>query len=220
MKTNQLLTRQMADFAVMQRTCDSMFNATALLKQWNESKNESKEINKFFDNNATKDFINALIIEENLHTQNSTYVKSRASRGNNAGTWMHPLLFIDFAMWLNPSFKVKVLRFVSDQLLKYRNDAGDAYIEMTGAISKIVERSLLQNAIQTVAKALNHIVYGNHQSNIRNLKADEMLMKELVDLEIKVAMLINEGFIKSYAQLLEYLRKQWLIKNQPKFLTA
>lgn len=34
---------------------------------------------------------------------------------------MHPLLFIDFAMWLNPAFKVKVLKFVYDELIKFRN---------------------------------------------------------------------------------------------------
>ncbi len=35
MKTNQILTRKMGSFDVKQRTKDSMFNATALLEQWN-----------------------------------------------------------------------------------------------------------------------------------------------------------------------------------------
>lgn len=48
---------------------------------------------------------------------------------------MHPLLFIDFAMWLNPAFKVKVLKFVYDQLIQYRNDAGDTYKEMAAQIA-------------------------------------------------------------------------------------
>ena len=39
MKTNQILTRKMGDFNVNQRTSDEMFNATELLKQWNESIN-------------------------------------------------------------------------------------------------------------------------------------------------------------------------------------
>jgi len=222
MKTNQLLTIELASFALMQRTSDGMFNATTLLKQWNDdpSLKSKKHLDHFFENKSTLEFIDAIILDESLHTRNSVYVKSRASRGDNAGTWMHPLLFIDFAMWLNPAFKVKVLKLVSSKLLQYRNDAGDAYKEMSSAISKIVERPLLQNAIQTVAKALNHIIYGDHQSNMRNKKADEVLLRELVLLEIKVTTLINEGFIKSYAQLLEYLRKQWQIKNQPKFLTA
>ena len=73
------------------------------------------------------EFIETIIRRENLHTPKMVYVKSRASRGDEAGTWMHPLLFIDFAMWINPSFKYDVLKFVYDRMLMYRNEAGDAY---------------------------------------------------------------------------------------------
>lgn len=36
MITNQIMKRQLANYIVEQRTKDGMFNATALLKQWNE----------------------------------------------------------------------------------------------------------------------------------------------------------------------------------------
>lgn len=36
MKTNNVILRPMGEFKVAQRTKDGMFNATALLKQWNE----------------------------------------------------------------------------------------------------------------------------------------------------------------------------------------
>lgn len=128
MKTNQILTRKMGDFDVLQRTSDGMFNATSLLKQWNEYSGLKKDVAHYFENSSTKEFINALISEENFNSRNSVYLKSRGKY--NGGTWMHPLLFIDFAMWLNPSFKIKVLRFVYDQLIEYRNEAGNAYKEM------------------------------------------------------------------------------------------
>lgn len=217
MKSNQLLTRKMGDFDVCQRTQDGMFNATALLHQWNSANGDKKEINKFFDNNSTKEFIDALIKEENLNTQNSAYLKSRGKY--SGGTWMHPILFTDFAMWLNPTFKVKVLKFVTDQLLKYRNDAGDGYINLCSAVCSLVDKTLQQNAIQTVAKALNHIVYGTHESNIRNSKADEVHLKDMYELQSKVTGLINEGFIRDYESLLNYLRILWQ-KKQPSFLTA
>lgn len=57
-----------------------------------------------FDNQSPKKFIQTIIERENLHKGNPPYVKSRAARGDNAGTWIHPLLFIDFAMWINQSF--------------------------------------------------------------------------------------------------------------------
>lgn len=90
MKTNQIMTRPMGCFSVEQRTKAAIFNATALLRQWNESTGERKEISKFFENANTKEFISALLEEENLNTQNSAYLKSR---GRNGGTWMHPILF-------------------------------------------------------------------------------------------------------------------------------
>ncbi len=99
----------MGEFEVNQRTKDGFFNATKLLNQWNKNLGAKKSIDHFFENQGTKDFIEVLQIEENLHTRNSVYLKSRASRGENAGTWMHPILYIKFAMWINPK---KVLKNV------------------------------------------------------------------------------------------------------------
>lgn len=101
----------MGQFKVEQRTKDGMFNATTLIRQWNETTGEKKEVAKFFENSGTKDFIQALMDEENLNTQNSAYLKSRGKQG---GTWMHPYLFVKFAMWLNPRFEVKVIKLVYD----------------------------------------------------------------------------------------------------------
>lgn len=96
--TNQVLQRKMGIFDVLQRTSDGMFNATALLKQWNDSGSGSKkEMGDYFRTNQTDEYINALLSEEGFKDGNSPYLKSRGKY--NAGTWMHPLLFIDFAMY-------------------------------------------------------------------------------------------------------------------------
>lgn len=42
MITNQIMKRPLASFTVEQRTKDGMFNATHLLKQWNENTGDSK----------------------------------------------------------------------------------------------------------------------------------------------------------------------------------
>lgn len=89
----------MGNFQVSQRTKDGMFNATELLNQWNISNGMQKQTVHYFENSATDEFIRALMSEELLKERNSVYLKSRGKYG---GTWMHPLLFIDFAMWLNP----------------------------------------------------------------------------------------------------------------------
>ena len=220
MKTNQVLTRKMGEFDVLQRTSDWMFNATALLKQWNEFSGQSKEITKFFDNSNTKEFIIALISEEKLDTQNSAYVKSKASRGGNAGTWMHPILFIKFAMWLNPAFEVKVIKFVYDQLIQYRNDAGDSYKPMCEAISKISKKEKLMDNIRYVAQANNWIIWNSHEKFIRNTKASEEKLKELDELQKDITKLINHGFIKTYDNLVEYLKKEWINRWTPKALLS
>lgn len=115
------MKRTLANFTVEQRTKDGMFNATGLLKQWNEKNGQQKSIAHYLENSASQEFIKALINEENFTCRNSVYVVSKARIDRGGGTLMHPLMFIDFCMWLNPTFKVKVLKFVSDQMLSYRN---------------------------------------------------------------------------------------------------
>lgn len=220
MKTNQTLTRAMGKFEVFQRTSDGFFNATALLKQWNKD-GKRKDIDDFLSNKMTKEYITVIESKENLNTQKSGDLKVvKSARGKNGGTWMHPFLFIDFAMWLNVEFKYDVIKFVYDQLIQYRIEAGDAYREMTTQIARISKKSDIPVNISSIASALNHIVYGRHEREIRNKSAEEQSMRELLKLQIKVSELIKEGFIKTYDQLINYLRKIWTEKYQPKELAS
>lgn len=215
MKTNQIMIRQMGEFSVKQRTKDGFFNATELLKQWNRVSGMKKEVAKFLDLGSTSELVKIIMEREDLHTQDSTYVKSRASRGDNAGTWMHPVLFIDFAMWINPSFKYDVIKFVYDDMIRYRNLAGDSYKELASAISKIVPKTFIPKAMQKVGEALNWIVFDSHEPLLRNKHGNESKQRELWQLEKKVADLINEGFILDYDILISYLRKQYQKRNLP-----
>jgi hypothetical protein len=218
MKTNQTLTRAMGKFEVLQRTSDGFFNATALLKQWNVQSRSERKMDNYFNLNGTEEFVDTIMERENLNTPKLVYLKSRGK--HNGGTWMHPLLFIDFAMWINPAFKYDVLKFVYDQLIQYRNEAGDTYKEMAVQIARISKKSDIPVNISSIASALNHIVYGRHEREIRNKSAEEQSMRELLKLQIKVSELIKEGFIKTYDQLINYLRKIWTEKYQPKELAS
>ena len=202
----------MGEFQVMQRTKDGFFNATSLMKQWNESKGMKKEINDYLKNKTTEEFLEELILEENLDKGNSPYVKSRASRGDNAGTWMHPLLFLDYAMWLNPRFKVKVLKFVQDEMIKFRNLAGDAYPEMCKAVHSIIPENIFREKIAALAKSLNIIVYGKHENQMRNKVGDSSKIKELYELQHQIAQWINLGMVNSYEQLKAVLTKLYYQK--------
>ena len=234
MKTNQVLTRKMGDFDVLQRTSDGYFDANALLAQWNSiSSHTERKMARFLEASSTKEFIETIIEKEidttdNQHSAKSdngdyqAVIKSKGRHSKEGRTpdkvWMHPFLFIDFAMWINPKFKYEVIKFVYDQLIQYRNDAGDAYKEMAKAIAVIVEKSFMQAAMQFIAQALNHVVYGEHISGMRNKQAEEAKVKELYELERDIAKLINNGYVTSFEQLKSHLRKEWRNKWQPKVL--
>lgn len=201
MKTSVTMTRSLGRFEVLQRTKDGMFNATALLRQWNESTNANKRIQDFFENQSTKDFIEALMEEENLQVPNLAYVKSRASRGDNSGTWMHPYLFVKFAMWLNPRFEVKVVKFVYDQLIRYRHSAGDNYNVLAKSIAALPDVDYPQ-----VARALNWIVFNRHERDIRN-RATPAQLQDLDELQRKLAFSVDMGYIRSFPDLMNSMRR-------------
>lgn len=241
MKSNQEMVRRIEKFAVTQRTSDGFFDGSELLRQWNAVEgNQQRKMARFLEMDSTKEFLAALAIDENERKSHSAkmhhgdnqqvtkndliiMVKGRNTKSGRTPdkVWMNPLLFIKFAMWINPTFEVKVLRFVYDEMIKYRNEAGNAYREMSSAIGKIVPADFMPKAMQKVAEALNWIVFGNHEKMARNKYGDEDKQRELYQLEKKIADLINDGFIKSYDSLINFLRKKYQELQYPKvFKTA
>lgn len=229
MKTNQEMVRQMGKFNVIQRTSDGYFNATGLLKQWNsEAKSKSvdstylktRDIDNFWKITNLDQLMSEIAENElNFKSPNFGELKnalSKACRGKkNGGTWMHPILFIKFAMYLSPRFEYHVLKFVSDEMIRYRNDAGDAYKELSSAIMKIVPKDFMPKAMQKVGEALNWVVFNNHEHALRNKYGNEQKQRELYQLEKKVADLINEGFISNFDHIINYLRNQYQKLNYP-----
>ena len=205
MKTSVNMVRKMGNFEVVQRTKDGMFNATELLKQWNKYSGMKKEIKDFFENKSTKEFIQTIESEDSANRGNSPYLKTRGKYG---GTWMHPYLFIDFAMWLNPKFKYKVIQFVHDQLIEQRHLAGDMYKTLSKAASQLPGVNYSQ-----LAKGLNYIVFGRHESGILRQQASREQLNELSEIQNKLAFAVDMGYIKTFDGLLEEMRKIWHYRN-------
>ena len=189
----------MGQFEVLQRTKDGMFNATALLNQWNRASGMKKEMNDYLRLQSTHDFLSALQSEFDFKDGNSPYLTSRGKY--SGGTWMTPLLFIDFAMWLNPKFKVQVLKFVYDELIKCRTAAGDNYNVLAKSIA-----SLPDVDYPKVARALNWIVFNKHERDIRNTATPQQL-QDMDELQRKLAFSVDMGYIRSFPDLMNSMRR-------------
>lgn len=126
MKTNQVMIR---DEGFMQRISDGYFNATALLDTYNKTHHGKKQLAQYKTLTSTHEFIEQLK-KEGIPDP----IIAGRGKGINSGTWVHPKVFIDLAMWVSVEFKSKVIDYVIDGLIKSRHDAGDYYNEMTKAI--------------------------------------------------------------------------------------
>jgi len=183
-----------------------MFNATSLLKQYNKGK-RGKEVSAFLRNASTIEFINAIQDSEQLDTRN-VVTTTRGGKTDIQGTWMHPYLFIDFAMWINPEFKVKVIKFVYDNLIQNRKLAGTNYSLLASSGMKLKGYNFSE-----IAVAMQWIVFGVKGKNLRQTASEEQL-RELYELEQKLSFAIDMGYIKTYDQLLSEMRKIWNQKNR------
>ena len=234
MKTNQIMIRKMGEFNVLQRTSDGMFNASSLLDQWNKKSNTiyPKKIHEFLRIEATKEFIDVLKMD--IH-QNSYVVDNQVRDKNpqpnnqvvsipgiihktNAKTdkkgkrtpaeiHFHPYLYIDFAMWLNPKFKLDVIKFVYDQLIENRHLAGDNYRGLASAVARFDKVDFVR-----IAKGLNYIIFGTHDKNLRQ-RATEQQLASLTKLQQQLAFAVDMGYIKTCDELINEMRRIYHTKN-------
>ena len=203
----------MGQFEVLQRTSDGYFDGTELLRQWNNVEgNPRRQMSKFLESDNTSEFLKALAEDEShrakmLIGENQLLIKVKGRNTKEGKTpdkvWMNPLLFIKFAMWINPAFKLQVVKFVYDELIKNRHLAGDNYNILTAAIAK------LPNAdYKEVAKAIQWIVFNMTGKNLRQSATQEQL-KEISEIEHSLAFSIDMGLIKDHFNLMNLLREMY-----------
>ena len=213
MVTNQLMERKFLNDKITQRTKDGFFNSSEFLKIYNKDKNVKKVIAEFWSNKNTKEFIKELEndILENIGNPLS-FKTYETTKGRNGSTWMHPYLFIKFAMWLSSKFELQVIKWVHDNLIDFRNQAGDYYKEMCFELKEYYIRN--NNTLKpdpliykNEAKKINYFCYGSFQSNQRNV-LDEKKLELLNQLQK-----LNTNFLKNnipsderYKKLLDYVQ--------------
>ena len=213
MKTNVLVKREFYQASVMQRSEDKYFCATDLLKYYNSNNTKKKVMAEFWSNQNTKDFMDALANDINVQNNKSLYLAKdlySTKKGKvNGGTYMHPYLFVKFAMWLSPVFEVQVIKWVYDNLIDFRNQAGDHYKEMCTAISEryleFFDKKPDPLVFQNEARVLKQLVFGDKRDRNRN-EASEKELELLNKLQLANIKLLKKNISKDerYNKLREF----------------
>lgn len=102
-----------------------------------------------------EDYFKQKNVKEFIKELENKYGKIKISglgRGNH--TWVHPLIFVDIALWINPKLKLEVYEWLFDNLIKYRNNSGDSFKKMCGALFLRANKSYYVKDIQKLCKLI------------------------------------------------------------------
>lgn len=131
MKTKVIMKRPLFGIDVEQDSQNGYFEGKSIEMAGNRHRLQNNlppvKLQEFLRLNKTKEFLESL----KKHIGKSPKI---IGRGRNSKTWLHPFLFIDFALYISPELKIEVYSWLYDELLKYRNDSGDSYKKMAGAL--------------------------------------------------------------------------------------
>jgi len=147
-------------------------------------------------------------IEEHKKSPAKTLKKYHAYKTTGARhtrkTWCDPYVWALVAMEMNPMLYATVVTWLTDKLILNRIEAGNFYVGLSKAMSSRWKPNFKQ-----IAKGLNHIVFGRHETGILRDTATQEQLGELADLQKNLAFSIDMGYINSAEQLLSTMRKMW-----------
>lgn len=214
MKTGVVIKRNLNGVEVRQDSKTGFFNITDLLDLHNASTGEDRRLPDYLKNESTKRFMQS-ILSEIQNDEESRYFEIgilQAKRGKNGGTWAHPYLMMDFAMWLSPSFKLTAIKWLYDNLIQFRNDCGDGFNKVREALFEINPASppyLYSNE----ANMLNKLTFGEIGIGQRN-SASEQQLALLKALQNADAKLIADGldYYERYEKL-KSLKENYNLMN-------
>lgn len=151
MKTEVIMKRELFGCEISQKSKSEFFSATDLINAGNKWRLANDlplfNINTWLQQKNVKEFIQELKKQYGEIKINS--------KGKNSHTWVHPYLFIDIALAINPNLKIQVYSWLFDKLIQYRNDSGDSYKKMCGALYvNQGNKSVFRNYIISVAKQI------------------------------------------------------------------
>lgn len=155
MKTEVIMKRVFFDGHISQQSKSSFFSATDLIKAGNRWRVLNHlplfSFRNWLLTKQTKEFIETLELQFGKIKINS--------KGKNLHTWVHPYLFIDIALAIDPKLKIEVYGWLYDHLLQYRNDSGDSYVKMSGALYvNCKNKSTFKRSIEITARLIKNAI--------------------------------------------------------------
>lgn len=114
-----------------------MINATEMAKIYNAN------IGHFFENDSTKKFVNAC-----LNNRNSDYLGIRKLEDlyvskQRTGTWMHRVLALKFASWLDPNFEIWIYSTIDKLIFGNIKESVKSKIEIKQRLDELNNKFLL-----------------------------------------------------------------------------
>jgi hypothetical protein len=159
-----------------------------------------------FINSSLNEFTELIEKDGAVKTLKCVGVYQTKGRGANKTTVCNPYIWVLLAMEMNPMLYGEVVMWLTDKLILNRIEAGDMFKELSKAISRFHDVDYAQ-----VSKALNYIVFGKHETGIRNTGTEDQL-KELERLESNLAFAIESGLLVTFEQVMNHLRGIWYKK--------
>lgn len=180
MQTQVIMKRELFGCSISQQSKTEFFSATELVNAGN----------KWRLSNGLKEFNLSQYLKTNSFVEFKTELQNKygnvmsSSRGRNSNTWVHPLLFIDIALAINPKLKIEVYEWLFDNLIKFRNDSGDSYKEMSAAIyMNYTNKREFPNYIQKVA---NYIKLSCKVNDWQKASEYQLRKRDLIHNSIKL----------------------------------
>lgn len=123
------------------RESNVMVNATQMAKIY------GKLVKDFLRNDDTENFISECLKKENSPFLNINSKEDLVSSTQKSGTWMHRILALKFASWLNPAFELWVYRTIDFILFDYYKRLEESLKESAKRKNRIDElkNTLLEN---------------------------------------------------------------------------
>jgi len=80
---------------------------------------------------------------------------------------------------------------------------------LSSAMNKISTSQQMKQYMPIIGRGINFVITGRHEHQLRNEYGTEEKQKEYFELEKQVAMLIEEGFLKTPEEVANYLRRKF-----------